>query len=135
MKRILASNMILMMAMLSFAQTDTHPEMMDRAKAKRVILGYERALQSDNMGVRQSALYQLARIRSRFPNVDLENSVDKVAQMSKKDEEPVVRAQASLTLVYLQDRELIQSINPELPSDPVTFYNQVHVAVAGIKQP
>jgi hypothetical protein len=133
MKRCLVTTMILMMAMLSFAQTASHPEMMDRAKAKRVMLGYERALQSDNMGVRQSALYQLARIRSRFPNVDLANTLDRVAQMSKKDQEPVVRAQASLTLVYLQDRDLIQSIDPELPTDPVAFFNQVHVAAAAIK--
>jgi hypothetical protein len=135
MKRILATVMILMAAMLSFAQSSDHPEMTDRAKAKRIILGYERALQSDNMGVRQSALYQLARIKSRFPQVDLLNTMDKVAQMSKKDEEPVLRAQASLTLVYLQDKELMQSIKPDVPSDPVDFYNQVHVAVAGSKQP
>jgi len=135
MKRCYVTLMILLAAVLSNAQTTSHPEMMDRAKAKRIILGYVRALQSDNMGVRQSALYQLARIKSRFPEVDLSNTVDQIAQLSKKDEEPVVRVQASLILVYLQDRELLQTIKPDSPADPVNFYNQVHVAVAGPRQP
>jgi len=135
MKRVYVTMMILLAAVLSNAQTSSHPEMKDHARAKRIIMGYVRALQSDNMGVRQSALYQLARIKSHFPEVDLTNTLDQIAQLSKKDEEPVVRVQASLILVYLQDRELLQTIKPESPADPVNFYNQVHVAVAGVRHP
>jgi hypothetical protein len=108
----------------------TSTAVMAQAPAKpdfaKILPAYAMALKSDNAGLRDSAAYQIAIIKSEYPDVDftvIERVLNKVA---KSDQSSLVRIHASLTLTYLQDAKLAQKVKPENPENSLEFYNKLH---------
>jgi hypothetical protein len=64
------------------------------------------------------------------PSLDLTNVADQIRKMSRSDEEPLLRVQAGLTLIYLNDKILTEKIKPEDQIDSTEFYNKIHIALA-----
>lgn len=99
-------------------------------KLAKILFQYKASLKSDNPGVRKSALYQLARIRSSFPDIDLSEILPTMKRLCVKDKEPIVRVQANLTAVYLTDSTLVTWVKTDSGPDPQAFYNRVQTAMA-----
>jgi hypothetical protein len=129
MKRILAVAMAVVIA-TGMARAQEKTNMPTRAKLAKLVQAYKMALNSENVGVRSSALFQLAKIKSRYPSCDLSELMSPVERLSKKDAEPILRVQANLTFVYLGDETLAQKIKTGEPDDPIVFYNTVQTELS-----
>ena len=81
----------------AFANTQPIPRhIMDKA-----VQNYKVCLESRNEGVRTSALYQLAKIKSAYPQLDLTALEKNVSNLAKNDKSPLVRVNASITKAIL----------------------------------
>jgi len=129
MKRVWISVVAVMMAAtLSFGQKK--PDCPDKARLAKALEGYKDCLKSDNVGVRASALYQLAKLKCCYPALDLSEMMLSIDRVSKKDTDALVRAQANLTYAFIADDSLAMTSKIAAGNDPVEFYNQLQTALA-----
>ncbi len=119
---------VIMAAGLSFGQKKS--DCPDKARLCKALQGYKVCLKSENLGVRTSALYQLAKLKSCFPDLDLSEVMLAVDQVCKKDKEPIVRAQANLTYAYIADDSLCAKVKTLAADTPVEFFNRVQTELA-----
>lgn len=119
---------VMMAASLSFGQKKA--DCPDKARLCKALQGYKECLKSENLGVRTSALYQLAKLKSCYPALDLSEMMLAVDQVCKKDKEPIVRAQANLTYAYIVDDSLCAKVKTMATDTPVEFFNRVQTELA-----
>jgi hypothetical protein len=129
MKRILVSA-IVALAMLS-ASAQAHDKPVNAAAVGKILELYKSSLKADNEGVRQSTLYQLARIKADYPWANLTGIMDDVRRVSKNDKSETVRIQANFILAYLKDDGLSKKIQPQLPDEYAGFYSRVQAELFG----
>ena len=94
-------------------------------KIDTAISGYVQALKSDNAGLRHSALYQLALIKSEYPEINFDYVDRQLEKMSKKDKFNLIRLHANLTRAYLQDSDLQAKVKVEKSDNPVDFFKNL----------
>jgi len=94
-------------------------------KLVKAVEDYTLALKSENPGVRSSALYMLALIKSQYPKLNVSEVKSKLSKLSRKDDDPVVRIHANLILSYLNSDSLMTKIKVEDPRTPAVFYSQL----------
>ena len=94
--------------------------------------GYIKALKSDNLGVRNSALHQLTILKAKYPDYDLRKVVNHVKKISKKDSELLIRLNADITYRYLTNREMSSKVNVDT-IDPKIFFQDLYGQVANIE--
>jgi HEAT repeat protein len=90
---------------------------------------YIMALKSDNVGLRNSAIFELAKIRSQCDYVDLTEYEKVLKKLSSVDNNHLIRMNAQLTLTYLQDKELSDKIKVQDDEDPFAFYTRLHETI------
>jgi hypothetical protein len=112
-----------LLAGLSFAADGN--SQMDAAKLAGAVENYKLALKSDNAGVRSSALYMLALIKSRFPETNVSEFKGELGKISRKDDDPLVRVHANLLLSYFSDDSLSTRIKVDNPEASLAFYSQL----------
>jgi len=95
--------------------------------------GYLIALKSDNPGIRNSALQQLAVLKARYPNYDLTKVEKQVKKLSHKDSELLIRINANITYRYLTNRELTDKINID-NVDSKSFFKELYGQVSNIEK-
>ncbi len=98
---------------------------LDAAKLARTVENYKLALKSENPGVRSSAIYMLALIKSRYPEAQVAGIKGELGKLSRKDEDPLVRVEANLILSYLSSDSLMIRIKAADPTTPLDFYAQL----------
>jgi len=106
----------------------------EMAKIAKAMPNYRMALKSENVGVRQSAVYHLAQLKSRYPGLDLSGFQGELKKLETRDSNAIVRIHAGLTRLYLTDERLAKQIKVEDPDSSVAFYNQVHEMLAAISE-
>ncbi|GEM_PF-526704 len=116
-----------LLAGFSFAADSTTT--LDPAKLAVAVDNYKMALRSDNSGVRSSALYMLALIKSRYPEVNISGFNSDLARISRKDADPLVRVYANLVLTYLNSDSLHTKVRIVDPYAPLAFYSELFTEI------
>jgi len=109
---------------ITFAESNNYPA----DKLQLAIKNYLHGLKSDNIGVRNSILHQLAIIKVRFPNVDFTEVVKQVEKLSKKDSELIIRLNANLMCCCLKNLELLDKVNMQTV-DPKEFFTELYTQI------
>lgn len=104
------------------AQAADGQTVLDSATLAAAVKNYKFALKSENPGVRSSALYMLAQIKSRYPEANLGEFKSELGKLSRKDNDPLVRVHANLVLSYVSDDALAARIKPEGSEMQPAFY-------------
>ena len=112
------------------AQAREPSRTIDQKRVEKAFEMYKRALQSENLGVRKSSIYFLAKMKSLNPEVDFKPVIKQIGKMSRNDKEPVIRVQAGLALAYFKDPILQEKIEPKDPNDSTEFFNQLYTQLA-----
>ena len=102
-------------------------------KLQKATNGYIDALQSENPGIRNSALHQLTILKAKYPNYDLTKVEKQVKRLSKKDSELLIRVNAEITYRYLTNKDLGNRINI-ITNDPKTFFKELYSQVSDIEK-
>lgn len=126
MKKILTIVSVLaLVASTGFAKPDT----LSKEKLDMAVKSYKVALTSDNAGVRNSALYQIAILKTIYPELNT-NELDRVlVHVTNKDSVNFIRVNANLTRLLLNDKELTNSVNVET-IDPSEFFSGLYSKLA-----
>lgn len=132
MKRILVLAIVVLAVFSVTVQAKETPVTAD--KIEKLIKLYKESLKVDNEGIRQSTLYQLARIKVDYPWADLRDITKDVKRVSQKDESATVRIQANLTLAYLTEEGLSKKVQPLVPDEYAGFYNKVQSELFGAEE-
>ncbi|MBN2103149.1 hypothetical protein JW835_03825 [bacterium] len=100
-----------------------------QAKLSTAKAMYIRGVKSDNIGLRCNAIFRIAEMKSRFPEMSTKG-VEKILQKAaRKDENSLVRAYAGLTLVYLKDTKLNQKVKVIPREVSIDFYQRLQQAI------
>ena len=129
MKRLWISVVVVMIA-ATLAYGQKKPDCPNKERLAKALEGYKDCLKSDNVGVRASALYQLAKLKCCYPALDLSEMIASLDRVSKKDKDALVRVQANLTCAFIADDSLAMKVKVAAGSDPIEFYNQLQTALA-----
>ncbi len=108
---------------LTFAKEtpkDSHLEI----AAKNLVM----SLKSDNAGVRNSALYQIAKIRAQYPDFDLSKVEKEVEKVAKKDKSAIVRVNANLVDTVLNDKTAESMVNLAA-AEPQEFFSDLYNSI------
>lgn len=95
-------------------------------RLENAVNGYMQALKSDNPGLRSSALHNLARLKSDYPELKLDIVDDTLLNISEKDQLMLLRVHAKLTFLYLNDAKLAKMIKVKETQDPQQFFIDLH---------
>ena len=124
MKRIVSTVLVLCLAAAAAHSASNAPVLTETACKM-----YKIALQSDNIGLRSSAIFELAKIRSNHSHADLCEYERVLKKMSTNDSIHMVRMNAQLTLIYLQENTLSDRIKVGSNEEPSAFYARLHKAI------
>ncbi|MBN1998748.1 hypothetical protein JW935_14410 [candidate division KSB1 bacterium] len=119
---------IVVLAVASMAVAETPSQ----KKFDKAINNYIIALKSKNPGVQSSAAFQIAKMKSQFPQVDLSRVEKSLAQVAKRNENKVIRLQAELTLTYVKDADLVYRVRVNDTENPVYFYNDLNQTIFAV---
>jgi hypothetical protein len=122
MKRIIFAIAILALASGNAFSAD---KMTLKQKIEMAINGYEKAIQSDNPGLNQSGVFQIAHLYSKYPDADLGKAKSILKKAVRKNDNEWVRLHARMTLEYIANSEL-QSVKVTDPEDPMVFYSSLY---------
>jgi HEAT repeat protein len=118
-------SLLLVVVLAGFSLAADNTDTLSAAKLANAVDNYKLALKSNNPGVRSSALYMLALIKSRFPETNVSEVKAELGKISRKDEDALVRVHANLILSYLNSDSLLSKIKIENPEKPLAFYSQL----------
>lgn len=113
---------ILVIAGWAFAETN-------RDTINFAMSGYIKALKSDNEGLRTSALFQISKLKAKYPQTDLSPYVKELEKVSRTDANPIVRTQANLALLVLKNPKLASDVPAGWFVDPAKYFTQVYEQV------
>jgi hypothetical protein len=122
MKRIIITIAILALAGGNAFSAD---KMTLKQKVKMAINGYEIAIKSDNPGLNQSGVFQIAHLYSKYPNADLGKAKSILKKAASNNDSELVRLHARMTLAFIENNEL-QSVKVTNPEDPMVFYSSLY---------
>ncbi len=108
---------------LSFAKDAPKSSQLDIA-AKNLLM----SLKSDNAGVRNSALYQIAKIRAQYPDYDLSKVEKEVEKVAQKDKSAIVRVNANLVDTVLNDKVAESQVNLAA-AEPQEFFTDLYNSI------
>ncbi|MBN1780508.1 hypothetical protein JW948_05230 [bacterium] len=123
MKRIIIITAIMVMAFVAAAAELTDKEL--NAAQKMYIEGITKG----NIGLKCDAIYQIAGMKSCYPDFPTKEAEKVLQRVVQKDDNPLARAYAGLTLAYITDTSLsgtVKVANGETAND---FYQRLHQAI------
>jgi len=119
--RILLVGLLLVATSLSFAQVKQSEEQFEQAKKC-----YLNALDSENQGVRDSAILQVVKVKVKYPDENYQTIIRKLQKLSKRDDVFYIRTHAYLACEFFKHPELAQMINPADYQVPAFFFDQLY---------
>jgi len=128
MRKSVAINVIVILALVvvsvSFARIPIDLKSYDFAQES-----YLRALNSENPGVRTSAMLQIMKLRVQYPEENFKLFVTKIKKISNHDPYLNNRTYAYLANMFLECPHLATQINPKNFQDPDSFFNSLYTKV------
>lgn len=121
---------IIILAIVAIAATSfAAAPQLDKSKLDKAIQAYTVALNSDNPGLRNSALHQLAVLKNKYPEANLTSIERVINRLAKQDKNLSVRLNANLISQYLLDEDLATKVNPVI-IDSNAFFSELYTQVA-----
>jgi hypothetical protein len=117
---------VIIIVALSLASAVAFGANPNKACFDRALTNYANALKSDNSGLRNSAAYQIARLKGVYPDADFSIIMDTLNKVAKNDQNSLVRVHADLTYAYIKDSQLVTKVKAENPEESMDFYNKLH---------
>ena len=111
---------LMLIASAVFANIES-PKVLDQA-----VTNYSNALKSENPGVRNSALYQIVRMKNVHPEADYASLKKVMKKMAEKDDNALVRVHAKLTLLYIDDPVLSEKVRTVRGEEDFQFFQRLH---------
>lgn len=105
----------------------------DNDKICKAIKGYKMALKSENPGLRLNALYQIAQVKSMYPNMDLSECTKEIKTLLEDEKNLRVNIQGNLTLIYLKNDGLVKKVKMEYKEPPVNFFKRVYEEINSVQ--
>ena len=91
---------------------------------------YLQALNSENGGVRDSALLQLMKMKMVYPDYDYTRIIRKIEKMSQHDKKIYIRTHAYLARIFMQNPDMIGKVTPQKYRTPEPFFNALYDYIA-----
>ncbi len=101
---------------------------LDEEKLGQFKTNIENSLKSDNDGVQFGALFLLSRLKSDVPGHDLTEYNRLLNRMADRDDSELVRINAKMTYLYLNEPELVKEVRVLDCENPLVFYSQLYIA-------
>jgi hypothetical protein len=98
----------------------------DKKAFDKALTNYQSAMQSESPGIRSSAIYQIAQMKSQRPGEDFSSVAPALVKVAKNDPNPLIRVHAELTISYLFDDDLTKKIKADEGLDMNDFYNKLY---------
>ncbi|MBN2090824.1 hypothetical protein JW964_14520 [candidate division KSB1 bacterium] len=87
---------------------------------------YIQNLKSENPGVRNSAIFQIMKIKSRYPEQEIRPFISILKRITEKDYVILNRTHAYFAIICLNNPSILEYINPFEFEDPQLFFRNVH---------
>ncbi len=87
---------------------------------------YLQNLKSDNPGVRNSAIFQIMKIKSRYPEQEIRPFISILKRITEKDYVILNRTHAYFAIICLKNPSILEYINPFEFEDPQLFFRNIH---------
>ncbi|MBN1478992.1 hypothetical protein EH223_14965 [candidate division KSB1 bacterium] len=100
----------------------------DEARLNTFMTNIDLSLNSENDGVRFWAMFLLARLKSDMPEIDLTRFNRTLTRMVDRDKEELLRVNAKMTYLYLNEPELVKEVRVLDRENPLIFYAQLYLA-------
>ena len=91
----------------------------------KAVNGYMQALKSDNIGLRYSAIYEIAQLKCLYPEYNYSRVEKVLNQISRKDDQTIIRVHASLVNDYLKS-DNVSCVKAADTEDPMMFFDALH---------
>lgn len=122
MKKVVAL-FVLLAVVGGYAAEKNNTETAKWEKAEKALL---MSLKSENRGVRNSTLHVLAKIKSDDPELDMSVFNSSLLRMVRRDNDPMIRANANIIYTYINNNELAQNLSVSNPEDPAAFFASLY---------
>ena len=119
---------ILIVLMAFFTTTYANSNNYPQEKLQLAIKNYLHGLKSDNLGVRNSVLHQLAVVKAKYPDLDYTQVYKHIEKLAKKDSELIIRLNANLMCCCLKNLELLDQVNIQC-IDPKEFFTDLYAQI------
>jgi hypothetical protein len=120
---------LIIFAVLLFGVTSTFAEINKDEPICKAMDGYKMALKSENPGLRLNALYQIAQIKSMYPEMNFAECSKHIKKLVEIEKNPRVKVQANLALAYLNENNLAKTIKMAYKEPPVDFFKRVYEGI------
>ena len=121
------STLFVVLMFVSFAVEAKSPAAVDEKRMESFLSNIDQSLKSDNNGVKFWALFLLARLKSDDPEMDLSRFNKTLDRIIDKEKEELIRVNAKMTYLYLNEPELVQSVRVLDRENPLVFYAQLFI--------
>lgn len=108
----------------SFTAEKYSPEYLKKAREN-----FLRALDAENAGVRNDAIFQIMKFKARYPNEDFKPFIEKFKKMCQQDDCLQTRLHAYLARTFLEQPGLERKINPQKFEDAKIFFSDLYQAL------
>ncbi len=86
-------------------------------------------VEKGNIGLRCDAMFRIAELKSRFPELDMKSCVNVLKKSVRNDENALVRTYAGLTLAYLTEAPLNQMVKVSSDESSTEFFQRLQGAM------
>lgn len=116
-------------ALLAGSTVTVEARVTDDNRIEKAIKAYKLSLDSENAGVRRSALLGLAQVKSTAPSADVREVFGKLAKMSEKEDLDYIRVNAELIYIYLNNADLQEKVKLESFENADSFFKELYNAI------
>ena len=119
--------MIVFLMFSAYVVEAKSPAAVDEARLNTFLTNIEESLKSENNGVKFWAMFLLARLKSDLPELDLTRFNRQLNRMVDKDKEELIRVNAKMTYLYLNEADLAKTVRVLDRENPLIFYAQLYI--------
>lgn len=116
--------MALMLVVSAFAKEN------ETVRIEKAQKGYVQALKSDVIGLRNNTLLQIVKLKSSYTNANLNEVSGLLKKMANNDSEMVLRTNAHMTLMIVENPHMANWINPYEYENPNDFFDKFYLKMA-----
>lgn len=129
MNSILSAIIVVLMLYPSFAQNKNlfaEVEAAEQQKIKMVIKNYQKALESDNQGMIESAILNIMSLKYHYPDYDYSSLIESLESLENNDESKSIRFMSYIVKDYL----LYPDRYTWIDQVPYEFYKDFYAVIA-----
>jgi hypothetical protein len=122
MRQLWQTTYTLLLAFVVLAINSAQAKDINEQKVNDMIFMYNQALESDNVGLIESGIYNVMLMKFRYPDEDYEELVETIDELSLEGETIKIRYRAQLAGIYLKHSEMFKDIEMKSIEDPTVIF-------------